>query len=99
MVETCKNSCEYCDHVNRGTDEYCHETYNISDRCPLSYLLKQFIEVNGYFCGSVEWIVRYTGCNHFKEDLEYKQRNEDVDRFLEEMHEKYENQKPDPGTG
>ena len=88
MIDHCKNSCEYCEHVNREHDDCCHEVYHISDRCPLSELLNMFQEVNGY-PAAIEWSIRYTGCVHFKEDLEYKQRNEEFEQFLEE---KYANQ-------
>jgi len=95
MIKNCENSCEYCEHVNRGHDDCCHEVYQISDRCPLSELLKMFLDVNGYPC-AIEWSVRYTGCVHFKEDLENKRQNEEFAQFLKE---KYEKEKRDPGTG
>lgn len=83
MIENCKQTCERCEHADHGVED-CHECFRISDRCPLYGLLQTFMKVNGYPSGA-EWLIRYTGCIHFKEDLVYKKQQEDIEKLLEDI--------------
>jgi hypothetical protein len=93
-MDTEKESCENCEFVDRGHDEYCHEVYNISDRCPFNELILIFSKVNQY-PPPFEWTTRYTGCKKFKEDMEYKLFKEETEQFIRELNENREKRMKD----
>ena len=74
MIENCDESCAYCEFVDRGVDDCYHETYSVSDRCPLYKILEQYREITKHR-HSIEWGTGYTGCVHFKSDQKYKKRS------------------------
>ena len=86
-MDNCENSCEYCNKVNRSTDEYCHFCYSVSERCPIFKTLSLFLEINGYPLG-IELVTRHTGCRYFEIDEEYKKQNEETDKLISEMNRK-----------
>ena len=51
-------------------------------------MMKIYRKVNEKFL-PIELITGYTGCIHFKEDLEHKQQNEEADKLIEEMHKRW----------
>jgi len=87
MVEHCDKSCGECEFVDRGYDEYSHEVFWISERCPLHELMQLYRKVNHY-TAPVEWVTSYLGCVHFKLDEKYQHRNDEIDQTLKERHEK-----------
>jgi hypothetical protein len=83
-----ENCCENCNNVDRSMDEYSHFCYNVSNRCPIFKTLVIFLEINGYPL-AVELATRHTGCRYFKLDEEYKKQNEEADKLIAELHEKW----------
>ena len=43
----------------------------------------------------MELITGYTGCIHFKEDLEHKRIEEESNRLIEEMHKRWKDENND----
>ena len=93
-VNGCEHRCEKCECVDRGFDEYSHQVHWISDRCPLNEIVKMYREINGHFL-PMELITGYTGCIHFKEDLEHKRIEEESNRLIEEMHKRWKDENND----
>jgi hypothetical protein len=79
-----ENRCENCKCVDRCCDEYSHQCYRVSNRCPMYEMLVSFQKINLYPC-PIEIVTGYTGCKHFEEDMEYKRQNEEDDKLIAEM--------------
>jgi len=88
-TESVNERCENCEFVDRGIDEYCHEIYWVSSRCPINEILTAYRKINRRSC-PIELTTGYTGCVRFKEDAEYKRKNEEMELFLKELHAKRE---------
>jgi hypothetical protein len=87
LVGNCERSCEYCDHVDRGFDEYCHQIYWISERCPL-YEKDEFCKQIIKSIFDLAYVTRLTGCIYFKFDEENKRINEEADEQIRQLHER-----------
>ena len=86
-IENCERSCEYCEYVNRGLDDCCHQVYWISDRCPLDEKSKFYKEITGDIL-DLAYITRLTGCIHCKPDEIYKKQMEEADEQIRQLHER-----------
>lgn len=89
MPETCENRCERCIYTERGYDEYSHEVYAISKRCPIYENTQIFFQVNHRDI-RIELMTSWVGCNHFVLDEAYKIKCEETEKFLQEMHKNWE---------
>lgn len=84
-TESINERCENCEFVDRDIDEYCHEVYWVSNRCPTNEILTAYRKINRRNC-PIELMTGYTGCIRFKEDAEYKRKKEETELFLKELH-------------
>src|SRR5512147_531820 len=82
-MEVVYEQCENCNHVDRGYDDCCHETYSVTNRCPLWPVIQEFVKIYGYW-PSIETVISFIGCRHFDEDLEYKAFKKEVEQMCKE---------------
>ncbi|RPI84181.1 MAG: hypothetical protein EHM34_04105 [Nitrosopumilales archaeon] len=68
--------CELCESVDRGVNGV-HNEHWITERCPFFDLTRLY--------PSLEWCILYTGCCHFKKDVEYEHQCEEKERYIQSM--------------
>lgn len=86
-MDTAENRCENCENVKRGMDDCSHMCHWISEQCPMHDLVYTYLKINDHPL-PIELITGYTGCRHFKEDVEHRKLEEETEQLIRDLHAK-----------